>query len=72
MEAVKQSPRPTFEEWIDREGVESLAKRLRVNANTSRNWRFRKAYPRVEQMKVIKRISKGEIDYAQIIEGGRR
>ncbi len=66
--------RISFAEWIDREGVDRLAKRLKINRFTVLHWRAGRHHPRVDQMRVLKKLSKGQLSYDDIIEstnGGR-
>lgn len=58
----------SFEEWINKEGVEELARIFRVDPATIRHWRAGRCFPRVEQMKRIKHLTKGAVDYEQIID----
>lgn len=63
-----ESEKITFVQWIDRMGMNTLAKKLGVDRVTIRNWRTGRGDPRVDHMRRIKRISGGEIGYDQIID----
>lgn len=58
-----------FIDWLNLKGVQAVSKMLDVNASTVRHWRLGNTYPRVEQMKKIKKLTKGQIDYVHIIDG---
>lgn len=58
----------SFEKWIDEIGVDTLAARLRVLPCTVQLWRRSKCDPRVDQMRRIKRMTRGRIDYDAIID----
>lgn len=58
----------TFEAWIEQVGVIALAKRLKVNKVTVFHWLKGRSYPRVDQMRRIKKISEGLIGYEEIID----
>lgn len=58
-----------FKAWIDEKGTEEISLKLGVDPSTVRHWRLGNCYPRVEQMRIIKKITKGEIGYEQIIDG---
>lgn len=60
--------RISFEKWIEREGVSRVAERLGVDPFTVLHWKAGRHEPRVEQMRQIKRLSRGEIGYDQIID----
>lgn len=58
----------TFEEWIDRKGPKALAKKLGVTHHTVLHWRSGRCDPRVHVMRKIKRLTRGEIGYDQMID----
>lgn len=58
-----------FINWIDTVGVYKVARLLEVDPATVRYWRRRQTFPRVDQMRKIKRVTKGVIGYSQIIDG---
>lgn len=60
--------RITFEEWIERKGVHWVAKQLGVTRFTVLGWKARRADPRVDAMRRIKRMTRGEIGYEQMID----
>lgn len=57
-----------FSKWIRTTGVDTIAKRLKVSPRTVDNWQRDAVYPRVEQMKSIRRWTKGLVDYHHMIE----
>ncbi len=59
----------SFSEWIERTGVIEVAKLLDVDPSTVRHWRLCNSYPRTDQMRIIKKKTKGLIGYDQIIDG---
>lgn len=63
--------RVSFIEWVDATGVEKIAEKLRVSTNTVRNWRQGVCDPRVEQMRQIRRWTKGAVTYESIIDRPR-
>lgn len=65
---MAKTKRITFEEWIEREGVRPLARRLGVDRFTVLNWKAKRCDPRVAVMRKIKRLTKGEIGYEQMID----
>lgn len=58
----------TFHTWIQDEGIDSVAKLLGVTPGTVSHWRRGHCYPRVEQMRMIKEVTKGKIGYDDIID----
>lgn len=58
----------SFEDWIDEVGPDELAKQLKVNPKTVSNWLFGYTDPRVDQMRRIKKMTKGRIGYDQMID----
>lgn len=58
----------TLKEWINERGTEKVAQLLNVNQSTVRHWRLGNNIPRPEQMKEIKRLSKGQVTYDEMIE----
>ncbi len=62
--------RISFAEWIDREGVDRLASRLKINRFTVLHWRAGRHHPRVEQMRILKKLSRGALTFDAIIEHG--
>jgi len=49
-------------------GNDWLSKKLRVPRQTVSQWRHGKCYPKVSQMKKIKKVTKGLITYDIIID----
>lgn len=68
MRSSGRKKRITFEEWIDREGVDQIAKRLGINRFSVLHWRAKRCDPRVDHMRRIKRLTRGEISYEQMID----
>lgn len=65
---MTRKKRVTFEEWIDLKGVHWVAEQLGVTRFTVLGWRARRADPRVDAMRRIKRLTRGLIGYEQMIE----
>jgi hypothetical protein len=64
--------RGAFRTWIESTGVTEVARLLEVRRETVYNWKVGNCYPRVDQMRDIKRLTKGKIDYTHIIDGAAR
>lgn len=60
--------RLAFKRWIEKTGSTEVAKLLGIRRETVHHWRAGHCYPRVEQMKAIKRLTKGLIGYDEMIE----
>lgn len=58
----------SFEEWIDKMGIDTLASRLAVDRKTILHWRARRCDPRVDYMRRMKRMSQGQLGYEQMID----
>ncbi len=58
----------TFSEWIGRVGIQTLTSQMSVTETTVQNWKAGRCYPRVHQMRQIKRLSRGIITYDKIID----
>lgn len=58
----------SLQAWIDQEGKAKVARLLNVTVMAVNHWRKGTAYPRVAQMRKIKRLSAGRVGYAQIID----
>jgi hypothetical protein len=67
--ANQKSKAISLSEWINEKGVETVAGLLGVDPSTVRHWRRGHCYPRVDQMREIKRLSKGLVGYDEIIDG---
>lgn len=59
----------TLPDWIDHQGVPTVARLLGVNPNTVRYWKWGVNLPRPEQMRAIKKLTKGVVGYEEIIDG---
>lgn len=59
----------SFSAWIDQVGKLLVARQLGVTVETVKNWHRGKCFPRVWQMKKIRKISHGLVGYEQIIDG---
>lgn len=59
----------TFIDWLNKTGTAKVAELLKVEPATVRYWRRRDNYPRVDQMRLIKEITKGRVNYDSIIDG---
>lgn len=66
---MKDYRKMSFHEFIDKEGVKNLSRRLKINSKTVRYWKDGHCYPRVHQMIAIQKMTKGGITYAKIIDG---
>jgi hypothetical protein len=60
----------SFEEWIDRQGIQWVMKKLNVTRFTVMGWKAHRNDPRVDTMRTIKRMTRGEIGYEQMIDRG--
>lgn len=58
----------SFEDWIDSVGTHWLSKKLKVHIRTVEHWRSGFCDPRVDHMRVIRRLSHRKISYEQIID----
>jgi len=58
----------SLKDWIDREGVATLAKKFGVNESTVRHWRRGHCLPKAEQMREIKKLSNGAVTYDTMID----
>jgi DNA-binding transcriptional regulator YdaS (Cro superfamily) len=61
----------TLKKWIEKNGAPEIARLLGVLPATVNYWRRGESYPRVEQMREIKKITRGAVGYEQIIDGHR-
>lgn len=64
----KRQLKQSLKDWINDNGVEHVAKLLKVEQATVRHWRRGANFPRVDQMRVIKKITKGRVGYEEIID----
>lgn len=58
----------TLKEWIEREGVPTLAKALKVNEATVRHWRRGFTFPNSSQMHRIRALSKGAVSIDKSVD----
>lgn len=58
----------TLSDYIEEVGIDHLARVLKIHRNTVRYWKIRHCYPRVPQMRKIKRLSRGRCGYEQMID----
>lgn len=58
----------TFERWIEKKGVDYLAQRLDVHRATILHWKAGRCDPRVEHLRLLKRLSRGMLSYEQMID----
>jgi len=58
----------SLKNWIDQEGVHKIAHILKVEESTVRHWRRGHCLPRTEQMRTIRKLSKGLVTYETIID----
>jgi DNA-binding transcriptional regulator YdaS (Cro superfamily) len=58
----------SFYAWIDENGLHGVAKLLKCHYNTVYYWRTGRWHPRPEQMREIKRLTKGKITYEDILD----
>lgn len=60
--------RSAFKKWIDKIGPYRVAELVGVRSCTVFYWRSGKNYPRLDQMRKIRVISKGAVSYEQMID----
>lgn len=65
MRTKKQS----LKDWIDKTGTTEVSELLQVGESTVRQWRRGFCLPRAEQMREIKRLTNGSVDYDEMIDG---
>lgn len=58
----------TLRDWIIQTGVGKVSKLLNVGESTVRHWRTGHCLPRTEQMREIKKLSKGLVTYESMID----
>lgn len=58
----------SLKDWIDSESVQKIAKLLNVEESTVRHWRRGHCLPKAEQMREIKKLTKGTVSYDEMIE----
>ena len=58
----------SFNDWIDSVGIDALARKLKINTMTIKLWKIGRTNPRIEQMRQIKKFTKGLITYEKIID----
>lgn len=58
----------TLSDWITEVGPENVAKLMKVERSTVFNWRKGYCYPRVDQMRKIKKYTNGRVTYDAIID----
>lgn len=59
-----------FKQWIKDFGAERLAKRLQISRPAVRHWETGRGLPAPCHMRTIRKLSKGQITYDLIIDGG--
>lgn len=64
--------RISFEEWIDQTGAKRIARKLDIDIHSVWHWRAHRCDPSVKYMRILKRWSKGDLDYAQMIDRGKK
>lgn len=57
-----------FEAWVLDFGVKRLAKKLDTHHKTIHTWLRKAADPRINQIRKIRKLSKGKISYEMIID----
>lgn len=65
---MKQKTPSKFYRWIDKQTPIKVARKLGIDVSTVRYWRRGKTFPRVPEMQRIKRWTKGQISYSNIID----
>lgn len=58
----------SLRDWINANGVQAIAELLGVEDSAVRHWRRGHCLPRAEQMREIKRVSKGQVSYESMID----
>lgn len=59
----------TLEAWINSKTTKVVANMFEVDESTVRRWRLRNMLPRPSEMRGIKKASKGQVTYEEMIEG---
>ncbi len=59
----------TLKQWIDLMGAAYVADLLGINTSSVNQWRRGHCLPKVAQMRVIKKLTRGACGYEQIIDG---
>lgn len=65
---MKKPKRMTLREWIEETGPNEVAELLNVPSVNVRQWKRGYCLPRAEQMRIIKKLTRGRIDYEDMIE----
>lgn len=59
-----------FRNWIEKQGgSDRVAVALDVTSFAVRHWRDRKGYPKIETIRKIVKLSKGELTLSDVIDG---
>ncbi len=58
----------SFDEWIDKTGLEQIAIKLGVKRITVWYWRSHRGYPKIDHMRAIRRLTKGAVTYEMMID----
>lgn len=58
----------SLRDWINQEGVSKIAEQLCVEQSTVRHWRSGHCLPKAQQMREIKKLSKGQVTYDVMID----
>ena len=67
--ASKAKPGFFFKDWVEFYGRRRLCEELKITKWTTDKWAAGKGYPEVKHMRVIRKLSKGVVDYHHMIEG---
>lgn len=66
-----------FRAWVSEVGIPEVAKQLGKSQHGVRHWLSRRAYPQVETMRLVVKLSRGKVSLDSIVEacrpdGGKR
>jgi len=57
----------TLKTWINLKTTKVIAKELNVDVSAVRHWRLGRSLPRADQMVKIRKLSRGKVNYAEMI-----
>lgn len=58
----------TLRDWIDHQGIDQVAKKLKATRATVRHWRRGYCLPKSDQMLKIKKLSRGRLTIDSMVE----
>jgi hypothetical protein len=68
---VGKRKRLTFADWITKTNPNRVAEMLGVSRRTVDKWRTGELHPRLPQMQIIVKMTRGRVSYQMIVEGPR-